>query len=180
MGSEAITSKAKFMDINRARELFWKKVDKSGDCWIWTANRLPKGYGLFGRQYWDEMHTQLAHRWAWFLTHGDLPHDLLVCHRCDNPPCVRPEHLFLGTSKDNNRDRAGKWRHHNQHVTHCPQGHEYTPENTRISMRPKRDTYTRVCRICELDSQRRYLLKKKGVEPCQNILQNLSPAPSIP
>lgn len=88
-------------------ERFWSKVDRSGDCWIWTASRLRRGYGQFGlykRRMWK------AHRVAWELTYGDIPPGLCVCHRCDNPPCVRPDHLFLGTFRDNNADCKRKAR----------------------------------------------------------------------
>jgi hypothetical protein len=88
-------------------ERFWAKVEKTeGGCWLWTASRHPKGYGLlsFGNR------PARAHRVAWQLTNGDIPPGLFVCHRCDNPPCCNPEHLFLGTNTDNMRDASQKGR----------------------------------------------------------------------
>lgn len=84
---------------------FWAKVDTSGDCWIWTAS-VRNGYGQFG----TPEGIQPAHRVAWTLANGDIPDGLIVCHRCDNPPCVRPDHLFLGTQLDNVRDMIDKGR----------------------------------------------------------------------
>lgn len=86
---------------------FWERVDKRGDCWLWTGAINNHGYGNVSHQgkYWK------AHRLAWALTHGDIPPGMQVLHRCDNPPCVRPDHLWLGTHTDNMRDRAEKGRH---------------------------------------------------------------------
>lgn len=87
---------------------FWEKVDRSGDCWTWTAYRNPAGYGeinLGGR-----LGAVLAHRVAYELTFDVAPGDLHVLHRCDNPACVRPDHLFLGTHIDNMRDMTAKGR----------------------------------------------------------------------
>lgn len=88
---------------------FWSKVNISGgatSCWPWMAGRLWVGYGMFclrGK-------TKRAHRVAWEIANGEIPSDLCVLHRCDNPSCVNPAHLFLGTSADNTRDMVAKHR----------------------------------------------------------------------
>ncbi len=93
-------------------ERFWAKVSKSeglgrGDCWEWIGARDLKGYGRLG---YTANRTALAHRVSWEILHG--PAALPVLHKCDNPSCVRPEHLFLGTIADNNADMKEKGRMH--------------------------------------------------------------------
>jgi hypothetical protein len=91
--------------INKTLYRFWSYVDKSQDCWEWKEARL-NGYGAF---YLDE-ETIMAHRFSWSLANGPIEPGLLVCHKCDNPPCVRPDHLFLGTHKKNMEDMVSKGR----------------------------------------------------------------------
>lgn len=93
-------------------ERFWSKVQKSEGCWEWQGERRPGAfcYGRF-EQYLDgEILRVAAHRMAWTLEHGPIPQGLCVLHRCDNPPCVRPDHLFLGTMADNTHDMMAKGR----------------------------------------------------------------------
>lgn len=88
---------------------FWKrvKVGKEDDCWPWTgANDCQRGYGVV----WNNGRKWKTHRYAYFVTNGGIPFGLLVCHRCDNPPCCNPNHLFLGTCRDNNNDMLQKGR----------------------------------------------------------------------
>lgn len=90
-------------------ERFWSKVDRTGDgCWEWQASRTSHGYG----QVSTFRRPRGAHRVAWELVNGPIPDGLWVLHHCDNPPCVRSDHLFLGTVGDNSRDMAAKGRTH--------------------------------------------------------------------
>ncbi len=98
---------------------FWKKVNKDGPivrpelgpCWIWTGSIDIGGYGhlYFGGRGSKEAK---AHRIAWLLVNGPIPNGLLVLHKCDNRPCIRPDHMFIGTAGDNARDAVakGRWR----------------------------------------------------------------------
>ena len=83
-----------------------EKNKKIGDCWIWPGYKMPSGYGelrVDGKNW-------LAHRYFWTITHGPITNGLWVLHKCDNPSCFRPDHLFLGTAADNCRDRHEKGR----------------------------------------------------------------------
>ncbi|MGE3598815.1 MAG: HNH endonuclease [Dehalococcoidia bacterium] len=92
---------------------FWSYVDSSAGpdaCWEWTRSRIHDGYGRF----WDTKRMWRAHRFAWTITHGDIPDGIVVLHKCDNPPCCNPSHLALGTTSDNNWDKVHKGRFQDQ------------------------------------------------------------------
>jgi len=97
-------------DINN----FWNKVKKTNSCWEWQgARQIQKGkkwHGLltFNKQGW------LAHRFSWTIHNGPIPTGQYICHTCDNPACVNPDHLFLGSQADNMRDMNSKGRHADQ------------------------------------------------------------------
>lgn len=93
------------------QERFWSKVNrKDGGCWEWAAGRFSYGYGAFKRRVDGAWKQQKAHRLAYEWLVGPIPDGLIVCHACDNPPCCNPDHLFLGTQLDNQRDMIAKGR----------------------------------------------------------------------
>lgn len=127
---------------------FWSKVDKSGDCWTWTAGRNDLGYGQFS--YGGKGGKNVgAHRYAYMLTHGAIPEGAFVLHNCDNPSCVRPDHLRIGSQVDNMRDRSQRGRNPNALKRSCRNGHEYDEANTYVTRRG-----TRSCRACHRERER--------------------------
>lgn len=137
---------------------FWSKVNVNGPipnhmqhlgkCWLWTGRINKYGYG----QCYAKKKTQRAHRVAWMFYYGHSKITLWVLHKCDNRACVNPNHLFLGTVKENNQDAVAKRRHWESRKTHCYKGHPFTPENTALSNGGKH----RECKICRRDRKERW------------------------
>lgn len=143
---------------------FWSKVNKDGPlppiagwtlgcCWLWTAGLDGHGYGHFDNKG--------AHRVAFYLTHGYWPPNDLD-HLCRVLACVNPAHVEPVTRRVNLL-RGNTITARNAAVTHCPAGHEYTLENTRLQVR--RGTVGRKCRICHRLSQRARYRRQNGVQP---------------
>ena len=111
-GSRGKPSVNKGRVLKSLEERFWAKVVVLGpdDCWEWRGTRLKTGYGLMHGGSGSAKRWEIAHRVSWMVHFGEIPEELVICHRCDNPPCCNPAHLFLGTKADNNRDRASKGR----------------------------------------------------------------------
>ena len=108
----SVTFKKAFCMIGRPprpiAERFWEKVIRQSarDCWLWNASTFHSGYGRFT----VNNRSVGAHRVSWELTNGPVPDDMCVLHSCDNPRCVNPAHLFIGTHGDNSHDRDRKGR----------------------------------------------------------------------
>lgn len=92
------------------RSRFWANVEKTDTCWLWRGTRSPKGYGDLMIKSNGKWQPRRAHRISWELHYGPIPTGMFCCHHCDTPGCVNPEHLFLGTPKDNTSDMIQKGR----------------------------------------------------------------------
>jgi hypothetical protein len=138
------------MPDRSVEQRFWGKVEVGGpdECWLWTAFKNPKGYGMF----WDGTRVCLAHRWAYERFVGSVPDGLNLDHFiCDTPACVNPRHMHPVTPRENSL-RGDSASARNAAKTHCPHGHPYDGSNTYIE--PK--SGGRRCRRCDYLKSRRY------------------------
>ena len=140
---------------NKPFEEMYVPVPESG-CWLATTWWDADGYGR-------TTNCTFLHRRSYEIHFGSIPNGMFVCHKCDTPACVNPDHLFLGDGTDNMRDMVAKGRHYETKKTHCPQGHPYSGRNVRRNNRNQR-----LCVTCVNARQRAtYDLKKSqlGVSP---------------
>ena len=136
--------------INNIEEHFWSLVRKGNKCWEYIGYCKKGGYG----QFYVKRKPVYAHRFSYFLTYGEIPDGLNILHRCDNPRCVKPQHLFIGTQKDNILDSSMKGRRDRKY---CKKGHKFD----KISKRGGK-----ICSICRREYNREYhrkLMKERRV-----------------
>ena len=138
-------------------EFFWERVspEPNSGCWLWTGRYQTFGYGDI-QLYRNAPHIS-AHRASWSIHSGDIPDGMCVCHKCDVPECVNPDHLFLGSQQDNMLDAHKKGRLHvidnswRKEITHCRNGHPWDKKNTYMY---KNARHCRKCRAAA-DARRR-------------------------
>lgn len=136
--------------MNLEARLLAKLDDSSTDCWLWTGRRVKDGYGAIS----IDGHARPVHRVAYELWVGPIPEGLEVDHQCDVRNCIRPDHLKPMTHRENGL-RSNNLGGVNARKTHCVNGHEFTVENTYVSM-GKWGHPRRHCRECQRIRQRRY------------------------
>lgn len=148
-----------FPHAKSLEEFFWMRVQKCDGCWEWQGTITNYGYGNIPRVENGKLKGYRAHRVSWELHHNKkIPEGLCICHHCDNRKCVRPDHLFLGTRKDNWLDAWYKGRAHLPDIskqiakTECPQGHLLDEKNTYYH----KWRSGRHCRTCRRLSNRRH------------------------
>lgn len=138
-------------------DIFLQKVLKTDDCWIWMGWKDKDGYGglTINKKQWR------AHRWIYQHINGPIKKGLFICHRCDNPSCVNPEHLFEASHTENMLDSIKKGRHSRQILaktrTHCKHGHEAIPENL-----VKLTSGVKSCLLCHRKKSREWAQRKRA------------------
>lgn len=142
--SRACYRKFSFENRKSLEEKFWPHVQKTEACWNWTGATQRYGYGCLNYNG-----TKTASRVSYEIHIGKIPKGLYVCHRCDNTACVNPEHLFIGTQKDNMQDMWKKGRGFAPSHTHCKAGHLFTKETTTNFKGSKNKKAYRTCRLCK-------------------------------
>lgn len=118
-GSPVVTKMAAWRWLRLSNEeRFWLQVEKTDGCWLWMSARDRDGYGRFKAEHEGVLH-KTAHRYSYHLNKGKIPFGLQICHTCDVPACVRPDHMLLGTGADNMADKMAKgrarWRFGEEH-----------------------------------------------------------------
>lgn len=149
-----------YSESDRKRIWALVKIVEGDGCWEWQGACSPNGYGK--TEIWKNAvrTAKTAHKAIYEMHLNELiPRTTFICHKCDNKKCCRPDHLFLGTARENILDCVAKGRHKEKNKTHCVNGHEYTPENTRIDKRGHR-----ACKTCIKDSQRRSWINRSKKE----------------
>ncbi|WP_433078899.1 HNH endonuclease signature motif containing protein [Dactylosporangium sp. CA-052675] len=134
---------------------FWSSVRKvhARGCWTFTGPTAGRGHGRWGRV--------LAHRYSWQLANGPIPPGMWVLHHCDNPPCVNPLHLYLGTIRENTADAVARGRNYiPPRKTRCNHGHPLEGENLRIVQ--SKEGELRRCRTCDNARSRAWQAQKRA------------------
>jgi hypothetical protein len=153
------------VQINSIFSRYVKNFPHPNGCVEWSGVKNRDGYGILsGKRFCS---SRLAHRNSFTLHVGPIPDGALVCHKCDNPSCINPDHLFLGTVRDNNVDRANKGRTVSPFKISdfCKRGHRFTEE-----IIYKKPNGNRLCRICDNDRRQR-IRKAKGLTAVSNKLK---------
>lgn len=160
----SILSPMKLNDVDTSDivERFYTKIDRSSNnCWIWKGRKTKGGYGNVDIIHDGKWRGINAHRLSYLLIHGEVPDNIHVCHSCDNPPCCRPDHLWLGTFEENMQDAIDKGRKDNT-----------GEKNGRRKINWETVNEIRACK----DKTRNELAKEYGLKKMQvgNIIRNIS------
>lgn len=141
------------MDLE-LRFLKYVSPEPNTGCWLWQGYTNRAGYGAF--QIRSKI-SVFAHRASWEIFKSKIPKRLYVCHKCDTPSCVNPDHLFLGSNSDNQKDSVIKKRHHESRKILCKRSHPLIGSNLKINPNGSRQ-----CRKCCVIRNRKYLKERQN------------------
>jgi hypothetical protein len=143
----------------RMQSTGWTVTDKG--CWEWNGKRNDQGYGIVHAAR-HGLDSARAHRVMFELNAGPIPDGMVIRHRCDNPPCVNPDHLQVGTQRDNARDMSIRGRHQFAGRTECVNGHDLTePGALKVVVQRGRKPYN-ACVRCEANRKMRFAMRKRA------------------
>ena len=147
------------MKKNTKEDIFRNiQISSEEDCWIYKGKQKPNKTGHLEVWLNGKKRGVYVHSYEHYI--GPVPKGICVLHKCDNPPCCNPKHLFLGTRADNARDREAKGRNYMANRKYCIRGHEYAICGFYVRVY-KENMQMRVCKECAKDNRRRYYERKK-------------------
>lgn len=149
--------KIQISEAEKERFMSYVYPDPNTGCWLWGGGKLKTGYGCFNGKLENARKAWRAHRFSWLVHGKDLVDGMDLCHTCDNRLCVNPDHLWIGTRKENLQDCRNKGRNPTWGKTHCKHGHEFTEDNIMI----RYDGF-RECLTCSRETKKRWYDKRRN------------------
>ena len=129
------------------KDRFFQKVNKTDSCWLWTGALSSRGYGSFG----VNGKTTAAHRYSYQIHTGQIPKGFVICHTCDTPSCVNPDHLWAGPQSENMKDMFNKNRQgtSNRRKDACKKGHSFEEFEPLVYIKRQGRQFGKEYRICK-------------------------------
>jgi len=141
----------KYRQAHTAEEYLDQRLDKSGECWVWTSGADRNGYGqCHAARVAKDLGGTRAHQLAYVAAYGSVPEGRIVCHTCDNPSCCNPKHLYAGTHKDNVRDCVERGRHTNGAAPQFDHDYAISQHGKKTSLEVAKElgvTFSAVCHV---------------------------------
>lgn len=168
--SSAFAEKRHYVNLSdQTLKRFWSKIDRQGECWFWKKRVNNKGYGVF---YINRKWPVTANRVSFLISRGYLPTGLEVCHKCDNPRCVKPDHLFSGTHLENMQDMVQKGRSNLGEKHHTKKHPEWIPRGSNRAFAKLNDALVQEIRMLHVEGFTYKEISKK-FEVCVMTICNI-------